>query len=404
MRFRIVGMVLLGMAAFLAIFIFIANSVRTKIPVVFSPKEMLTFLWHGYKNEYWDPDTGRTIDKQHDNITTSEGQSYTMLRAVWMDDKNTFDKAWQWSKDILQREDRLFSWVFGERPDGTYGVLSGGGENAASDADTDIALALIFAAERWGEKGYREEAKAVIQAIWENEVVIVNGRPVLAANNVEKDSTDKILINPSYFAPYAYRIFSIIDPQNDWESLVESSYDLIKRSVAAPLDRSSSAGLPPNWVFMDRRTGELSATGNGSFSTDYGYDAMRLPWRLALDYVLYEDPAARDALKSFGFLGKEWRERKLLFSVYAHDGTVVNRNESPAIYGGSIGYFTVADPEAGNELYETKLKSLFDPNRQTWKTKLSYYEDNWAWFGIALHNKYLVNLGPTSSSNYSKSI
>src|SRR3989338_2078064 len=54
----------------------------TKSPIVFSEQRMLYLLWEGYKEEYLEPETWRTLDKQRNNITTSEGQSYTMLRSV----------------------------------------------------------------------------------------------------------------------------------------------------------------------------------------------------------------------------------------------------------------------------------------------------------------------------------
>jgi hypothetical protein len=35
---------------------------------------------------------------------------------------------------------------------------------------------------------------------------------------------------------------------------------------------------------------------------------------------------------------------------------------------------------------------LFNPDTNTWKEELSYYDNNWAWFGIALYNNLLPNL------------
>ena len=65
--------------------------------------------------EFVEQGTGRTLDPSQGGITTSEGQSYTMMRAVWSDDRATFDSSWQWTKDNLQRPDRLLSWRFGPR-------------------------------------------------------------------------------------------------------------------------------------------------------------------------------------------------------------------------------------------------------------------------------------------------
>ena len=37
------------------------------------------------------------------------------------------------------------------------------------------------------------------------------------------------------------------------------------------------------------------------------------------------------------------------------------------------------------------------PDFQDWKTPLGYYDDNWAWFGIALYNNFLDDLYPPKS-------
>ena len=232
MRNRIVGILLVFLAILLFLFVVYKNSLKDKIPVMFSSRSMLEALWNNYKQNYWEFSTGRTLDKQHENNTTSEGQSYTMLRAVWMDDRETFDKAWEWTKENIQRPDMIFSWLYGRRRDGSYGILSeSGGQNSASDADSDIALALIFASSRWQEKTYLDEARKILDSIWENEVVIIGGIPILASNNIEKNSdSGNVIVNPSYFSPYAYRIFSQVDELHDWNALISSSYDLINQS------------------------------------------------------------------------------------------------------------------------------------------------------------------------------
>src|SRR5690606_13703874 len=107
--------------------------------LVFSPQRIMSALWADYKSHFLEAESKRTLDPSRNNITTSEGVSYTMLRAVWMGDKETFDTQWQWAKDNLSRQDdALFYWLYGQRSDGTYGVLAEqGGQNSASDADTD---------------------------------------------------------------------------------------------------------------------------------------------------------------------------------------------------------------------------------------------------------------------------
>lgn len=397
MKLRIIGFLLIIVGIALSGTVAYLTTRTEQGPLVFAENIMLRELWGRYKQGYVEPGTGRSIDKQRDNITTSEGQSYTMLRAVWMDDRETFDLAWKWTRENLDRpDDELFSWLWGKRPDGSYGILTNqNGQNTATDGDSDIALALVFAANRWQDDAYLDQANKIISDIWEKEVVLINGKPVLAANNLEKQSPDRTIVNVSYFSPYAYRIFAQVDKKagHDWSALVANSYDVIDQTLEAPLDKGKSAGLPPDWVDLDKRTGALRPVREASLTTDYGYDAMRTPWRLALDYAWFQEPRAKASLEKMRFLSTEWQKDQTLASVYSHDGQVIDANESPAIYGGDIGYFMVAAPELKEAVYAQRLKVLYSPDKQDWNDReLSYYSANWAWFGLALYNDKLPNL------------
>jgi len=361
--------------------------------IIFASHTLLSGTWDSYKEEYWEAETGRTLDKQQDDITTSEGQSYTMMRAVWMSDKPTFDTSWAWTKEQLQRDDGLFSWRWGERADGTYGVLEDvGGQNSASDADTDIAFALLMAASRWQQQEYLDEAKTLIDDIWDTEVVEVAGKPYMASNNLEKQSQSPIVMNPSYLAPYAYREFAKADPDHDWLGVVDSSYELIGKSMESNLGSSESANLVPDWVFMDRNTAALAKPTTENLTTNYSYDAMRAVWRLALDYKWNNEPRAKALIEKMSFIGDEWRDSGVLYSTYAHDGAIVKEDEVVEAYATALAYFDIADPDTATELYDQKIKTLYDQNTNAWKEPLTYYGSNWVWFGIALHEDQLPNL------------
>ena len=392
-NFFIAAIILITTGVMLISLAYYLRSSAARIPLSFSSRAMSNALWESYKKTYVD-DAGRTYDPSRDNITTSEGQSYTMLRAVLVDDKETFDKSFKWTQKNLAREnDSLFAWKYGKRSDGTYGILAGGGYNTASDADTDIALSLIFAYSRWQEPQYLKSAVNIINDIWDLEVIPVGGKPYLAANNVEKNYDKQfIVLNPSYYAPYAYRIFSKIDQSHPWMELVDTSYDVITESIGSNLDKSASAELIPDWVVLDTISGKISALQGTDLTTNYSYDAMRLPWRLALDWKWNKEPRAKAILSRNKFLLEDWQKNERLNSTYDHSGAVIHKNESPAIYGGTIGYFLVTDPSIAKEIYRKKLLILFDPNNNTWKESLSYYDDNWVWFGMALYNDQFTDL------------
>ena len=361
-------------------------------PVVFSNNRMLLELWGRYKQTILEKGTLRALDKSQNDITTSEGQSYTLMRAVWMDDRETFDTAWKWTKDNMQRDDNLIAWKFGDQGGGKFGILTEqGGNNIATDADVDIAYALIMASNRWKEDDYLYDAKPMLDSIWEKAVVDVNGQPVLAANDIERKNESSIIVNPSYFSPYAYRVFAKVDTARDWSGLVDSSYDILFAASDSTLNTSKSSGLTPNWIRVDRASGEVKPAGSG-LDTNYGYDAFRTPWRLTLDYKYNKEVRAKQVLSKYTTLSDDWQKRGQLASIYSHDGKVVTDDSVPAQYGASLGYFMLEKPSQAKEIYERQLISNYDPDNQGWRYPLSYYDDNWAWFGIALYLDQLPDI------------
>ena len=371
------------------------NSQRKDTPLIFSKSDTLLELYHNSMTNTIEPNSGRTLDKQQQNITTSEGESYTLLRAVYVDDQKQYDASLQWTKDNLQRSDHLFSWKFGRLPSGRYSVLDNvGGQNTATDGDSDIALSLLMAFSRWREDKYLYDAKAVISSVWDKEVVMINGMPVLTADDLERNNPEQVVVNPSYLSPYAYKLFAKVDPSHDWQGLADNSYSVLTAVSEAKLDKTSSSGLPPDWVIMNRQTGAFSApAANSTQTTDFGYDAMRVPFRLALDYSWFKDPRDKQILSKFTFLSHEWNTNHKLTAVYTHDGVAKADYEAgPAIYGGTVGYFIVTDHSAARQIYQSKLTTLYDTDAQKWKTELGYYDDNWAWFGLGLGQGALKNL------------
>lgn len=357
-----------------------------------SAPQIQAALWRDYKQHYWQ--NGRAFDPQNNGDTTSEAQSYTLLRAVWENDRPTFDATWAWTSQNLQRSDKLFSWKWGKQPDGSSGVLtSQGGDNTASDADTDIALALLLAGNKWRSTDYTQAAAAIISAIWEQEVVTIRSQPYLTADQLEKNSPNPLL-NPSYFAPYAYRLFAPLDLAHPWSQLAANSYTALQTASQQQLGSDTSAGLPPDWVQISKQSGQITAATGQGHDTDFGYDALRAVWRTALDYQWNGTAAAKSTLASFSALADDWDHSHQLYAVYHHDGKPAVQYPSYAMYGASLGYFSIIHPATATAIYKAKFVPLYDSaHRQLTKT-LNYYDNNWAWFGLALYGHQLPKLAP----------
>ncbi|HNZ29949.1 MAG TPA: glycosyl hydrolase family 8, partial [Candidatus Goldiibacteriota bacterium] len=112
----------------------------------------LNTKWTNYKGKFVVANATRggsrvmAPEYPHNGRTVSEGQAYGMIFAVYMDDRTTFDALLKYKLAIcaLDGNSQLMPWS--TSTDGN--TITDGG--SATDADTDMAWALMKAAERWG--------------------------------------------------------------------------------------------------------------------------------------------------------------------------------------------------------------------------------------------------------------
>jgi endo-1,4-beta-D-glucanase Y len=344
-------------------------------------KLILLDNWTQYQKTFIQDD-GRVID-YNGNITTSEGQSYAMLRAFWVRDKATFDKTYRWAKDNLQipRGDHLFSWRWGEKPDHTWGALD---RTSASDADQDIALALLLAGKEWQDPTYTADAKLILNDIWDHLTVDAPlGRVLLPGDWLQKGRGYQI--NPSYFSPVAYRVFAEQDKDHDWTVLIDSSYEILSRAMA-----QTETHLPPDWVGISLDDDQVKLYQEPLDNrSDFGYEAIRVYWRVGLDALMMPlEKRATTLLKTKNMLPRYWKIRKDVPVSITWDGIVRHPElESGAVYGAVLPSLYSQDRDVADELLVRKIIPNLKPGGQ-WNTKNDYYSQNWLWCGLGLYTIY----------------
>lgn len=347
----------------------------------------LAKTWESYKSRFIES-SGRVVDPTAGNITTSEGQSYALLRAVWQNDRPTFDKVLDWSHKNLQvvSAGNLFAYKWGKNnTTGTWNIMD---TSTASDADSDIALALVLASRLWNDQGYLKMALDIIGDIWTFEVVQVQNVPYLTAGDWATGKTE-LPLNPSYLSPASMRIFAALDPAHDWTGLVDSSYRVIRGCAEAGLDTAAPAKLPPNWCGLNRQTAQFTLSPDyPRLDTAYGYDAFRTMWRVALDYNWFGEKRALDFLTWSDTLRSKYKQAGKLVAVYDHAGNQLQAQEDLAVYAGDLANFWLTDPLSASDIVDKKLLPAYNEFGGTqagWGDLQNYYIQNWVWFGLALY-------------------
>jgi endo-1,4-beta-D-glucanase Y len=351
-----------------------AGSAGAAAPSV-PPDDVMRQTWAAYVRRFVQQD-GRVVDPKAGGITTSEGQAYAMLRAVWMEDRPVFDRTLAWATEHLNRGvrgDRLWAWKWdGRVVDGAF----------ASDADQDAALALLVAARTWGDASYLRRARDTLTDLWAKGTLVAGGRRFLLGGDTSCER-GICRVNPSYYAPYAYRYFARDDPSHDWRQLVDTSYFLLDRNAALTTTR-----LPSDWLLLDTATGALSLGSDRD--SQYSYDAFRAHWRVRLDGVLFGEERARAYLAgSLAWLAERYREDGRLPAIILKDGRAGAGYESLEMLAGVMSAVQETAPDVADAM-NARLQGRLSAG--LWGDRDGYYLQNWAWFGTALHRRLLSPL------------
>jgi len=208
--------------------------------------------------------------------TVSEGIGYGMLIAAYAGDQELLDGLWNYYNSFLN-DNGVMHWYI-------QGCSSVIGENAASDAELDVAMALIIADKRWGSSGtinYSTDASDLIATIKTHEIEA--GTNVLKPGDVWGGSSTT---NISYFAPGYYRAYKAHTNDASWDDVASKSYEIITANQTAT---GAVYNLVSDWCKADGNFSTLDVIVNDKKfeGKKYDYDAARTPWRIAMDYLWY---------------------------------------------------------------------------------------------------------------------
>ena len=228
---------------------------------------------NAYLTEEGAPEGALRVRRPRNNDdTVSEGIAYGMLITAMMEDKEEFDQLYVYYNSFLD-PNGLMNWQV------TSNQLVVG-HNAATDADVDIAYALLLAHRNFGDQEYLDEAKRLIGLIKTH--MLEPGTLVLKPGD-EFGGSD--ITNPSYFAVSYFKVFAEVMNDDDWNTATDVCYEILFKSW------NETTGFVPDWCNVEGQTGFFNNYANGG--AWFFFDAARTPWRMALDRMWYDDERAR---------------------------------------------------------------------------------------------------------------
>jgi endo-1,4-beta-D-glucanase Y len=263
--------------------------------------------------------------------TVSEGAGYGLLLAVLMaghdsEAKSLFDGIFRVVRShpaYAAKQPALMDWRI------NADCSSGGGGWNAMDGDLDIAMALLMADRQWGSTGrvnYKAQAIETISAI--------------KAYNMSADGYTKGLPNgdnnrTSDYLITHFKAFRRATGDPFWDQATDKAFHLLSlmQSKYAP-----TTGLIPDFV-VNTRTNPAPSPGYIGDGNDkegfYYWNACRLPWRLASDYVTSGDPRSKVVTgKMMDFFNSSTGGNPALIQAgYKLDGTSLANYPNPSFIG-----------------------------------------------------------------------
>lgn len=281
--------------------------------------------WAALKSLILQCGTGRgSMVESEPGVTTSEYTGLGMLAAVANGDQAAFDGLFKFYKANLDSHG-LMHW----KVSCTQPLLSG----SSTGADLDVAMALVQASCKWPGGTYLQDARILLKSI----------EPYLGKPGDSWGSS--ACINPSHFAPGYYRAFAKVAPQdaNLWLQAAAAAYSTLNKLA------HSTTGLVPDWAVGDMP----SSACVGSSGIHFGYEAARVPWRLATDYRWWGSASAKVILdRNHAWIASLGGLSKLTSDVYQLNGTPVGGNyPSSTLRGAFATAAVVADTSKANAYY-----------------------------------------------------
>jgi len=213
-------------------------------------------------------------------LSVSEGIGYGMLLAAVHEDWPTFNALW--SYNIIMRDNSNY----GLMPWRIYSFSNSIDNQAAMDADIDVATSLIIAGKKTGNAAYTNDAVELVGRLYTYGV-----HPQTLLILPGETWKNRNVYNLSYFSPAALKLFAEVDPAHDWNAVLNANYAYMLK-----VQGLGAVPLFPDWSNAD---GIPVDPENGSAAKSYMLfykESVRIPWRIAWDYYWNQDENAKTIL------------------------------------------------------------------------------------------------------------
>jgi oligosaccharide reducing-end xylanase len=304
-------------------------------------------------------------DIKHKDIR-SEGMSYGMMISVQMNKKAEFDALWNWSMTYMYHASPthpgygFFSWQM--RPDGKPMD-----ESPAPDGEEYYAMALYFAANRWGNGTGIYNYKAAADRLLSD----MKNRAEITGPTIRRPETDYAEFNPefkmvrftpnkvradhtdpSYHLPAFYELWARWAPVADrpfWAEAAKASRDFFQKAT------NPKTGLAPDYANFD---GTPVVNAFNKRASTFSFDSCRTAMNWSVDWNWWAaDPRERelsDRIQAFF----ESQGMDTYVNQFSLDGVPYGTMHATGLAGtNAVASLAAADPVRSKKFVEALWKA-----------------------------------------------
>lgn len=311
----------------------------------------------------FDPSVCNNTSNDSCDYAVSEGAGYGMLLAIVQNDQATFDKIyyatqkWMWNG-------KTYDWKISTSGDKW-------GTGGATDADEDIAMALIMADKKqaagsWhANADYGKQAQVLINNIFDYMTVDGYLKPGDQFGGPQE-------LNLSYFSPAWYRVFDQYEhTDHNWKRVIDTQYEILDRVS----DRYT--GIIPDW------SDEYGNSTGRSFRMSY--DAIRTPWRIAIDQAWNDEPRAQAYVTT--------ALNRVIGISGVHDVKMYEMNGAPTEYHNELAVAMWAAGAHASTISDSNKKALNQDLKSFYNTGENAFNAQWPPARWYYFNQSLAMLG-----------
>ncbi|MCD8397749.1 MAG: glycosyl hydrolase family 8 [Lachnospiraceae bacterium] len=360
-----------------------------------------TFFYGGEEERVYYPvgdDMAYICDTGNDDART-EGMSYGMMICVQLDKKEEFDRLWKWAKtymwmedgrapldcpqtDVWQENEGYFAWSCAT--DGTKNAYG-----PAPDGEEFFAMALFFAAHRWGDGegiyAYSKEARAILKACLHKGENGRAGKPMWNHENHQILFVPGIdFTDPSYHLPHFYELFALWADEEDrefWKAAAQASREYLA-AACHPL-----TGFSPEYAEFDGRPLSRGVAWTKDRHDWFFSDSYRTVANIGLDYEWFGKDAGQRAAadRIQKYLIED--ERNGTYHIYETDGRIAAEKPlHPVAIPATVAQASLA---ADNDTTREWVECFWNMELRTGKRR--YYDNCLYFFAVlALSGNYRI--------------